>query len=132
VGFEKVVWKQNLLDAIKQNRKKKIRAYLREIEYYYQKNEWTEREIKADIAELFNFYCDEIEEDINQPMKERDKRYIISVILSERSLQQTFEFLNEIFIDFSRLLVIQQERFDIVDEMKHYTHKYYHLNLTLQ
>lgn len=132
VGFEKVVWKQNLLDAIKQNRKKKIRAYLSEIEYYYQKNEWTEREIKADIADLFNFYCDEIEEDINQPMNERDKRYIISVILSERSLQQTFEFLNEIFIDFSRLLVIQQERFDIVDEMKHYTHKYYHLNLTLQ
>lgn len=131
-GFEKVVWKQNLLEAIKQNKKAKIRAYLSEIEYYYQKNEWTEREIKADIADIFNFYCEEMEEDINQPMKERDKRYIISVILSERSLQQTFEFLNEIFIDFSRLLINQQEKYDIVDEMKHYTHKYYHLNLTLQ
>lgn len=131
-GFEKVVWKQNLLNAIKQNKKTNIRAYLSEIEYYYQKNEWSEREIKADIADIFNFYCDEIEEDINQPMKERDKRYIVSVILSERSLQQTFEFLNEIFIDFSRLLINQQEKYDIVEEMKHYTHKYYHLNLTLQ
>lgn len=131
-GFEKGIWKQNLLDAIKQNKKKNIRAYLKQIEYYYQKNEWSEREIKADIADIFNFYCDEIEEDTNQPMKECDKRYIISVILSERSLQQTFEFLNEIFIDFSRLLIEQQEKFDIVEEMKHYTHKYYHLNLTLQ
>ena len=131
-GFEKLIWKQNLLEAIKQNKKVRIRAYLDEIEYYYQKNEWSEREIKADIADIFNFYCDEMEEDFNLPLKERDKRYIISVILSERSLQQTFEFLNQIFIDFSRLLINRQEKYDIVEEMKHYTHKHYHLNLTLQ
>lgn len=131
-GFEKLIWKQDLLEAIKQNKKARIRAYLSEIEYYYQKNEWSEREIKADIADIFNFYCDEMEEDFNLPLKESDKRYIVTVILSERSLQQTFEFLNEIFIDFSRLLINRQEKYDIVEEMKHYTHKYYHLNLTLQ
>ncbi|WP_172973965.1 response regulator [Fundicoccus ignavus] len=132
VGFDKLKWKENLLSAIQQNKKEKIRAYLNEIAYYYQKNEWRERDIKADIAAIFNFYCDEMEEDVDLPMKESDKRYIISIILSERSLQQTFEFLNEIFIDFSRILVNQQDKFDLVEEMKRYTNKYYHLNLTLQ
>lgn len=131
-GFDKADWKEQLLWAIKNDEKDKIYSYLQAIGHYYKQNDWMERDIKADLAALFNYYCDEMEETVALPLKEREKRYIISIILSEQSLNQTFIFLNEIFIDFSRFFDTAYDNRDIVTEMKDYTRKNYHQNLTLQ
>ena len=131
-GFDKATWKANLLWAIKNDEKNKIYAYLQEIGHYYKQNDWSERDIKADLAALFNYYCDEMEDSVDLPLKEQEKRYIMSIILSEQSLEQTFVFLKEIFIDFSRFFDAAYDNRDIVTEMKDYTRKHYHENLTLQ
>ncbi|MDE1549098.1 helix-turn-helix transcriptional regulator [Jeotgalibaca caeni] len=56
----------------------------------------------------------------------------MSIILSEQSLSQTFAFLFEVFRDFARFFDKMFDKRDIVAEMKEYTKKNYHQNLTLQ
>lgn len=121
-----------LFDAIKQNKHSTIQTYLRMLDDYYKKNDWKEAYIKADLSTLFSHFAEEMEDLINHPLKEDQKRYIMSVILSEQSLQQTFAFLNAIFIDFSRFFDAASDKSNIISEMKEYTRKNFHRNLTLQ
>ncbi|MGO4937868.1 response regulator transcription factor [Fundicoccus sp. Sow4_H7] len=131
IEIDKADINTQLFEAIKHNQKEIIHDLLVTLNYYYTKNDWREAYIKADLASMFTRFAEELEDQINHPLKEDQKRYIVSIILNEQSLHQTFEFLNAIFNDFSRFFDAAKDKHDIVAEMKEYTKKNYHRNITL-
>ncbi|GAA0353687.1 response regulator transcription factor [Alkalibacterium iburiense] len=127
--LETLVYKLKL--AIKDNLKEDIEKIIDRCVSYFISSVETVEETKREWSFLFMECVSFLEESMNKPIKEIEKDKILSIIWKETSIEQTAIFLKHIFYDFGRFFYETNEKQDIVEEIKRYTMKNYHLNLSL-
>ncbi|MEC6748206.1 response regulator [Marinilactibacillus sp. XAAS-LB27] len=121
-----------LKKAIKDNNKKQIESVLDECVAFFQHSNKSVEEVKREWSYIFIECVEFLEESMHKPVKEIEKDKILSVIWKESSIDQTAHFLKFTFYDFGRFFYEAFEKQDIVEEIKRYTKKNYHLNLNLK
>lgn len=118
--------------AIKENNKATIESVIdRYVSFFRSSNEKVEI-VKREWSVLFMECVTFLEESMQKPVKEIEKDKILSIIWKEQSITQTVQFLKYIFYDFGRFFYQTNEKQDIVEQIKHYSAKNYHLNLSLK
>lgn len=130
--LDKSELRTNLLQATISGQAAKMTAYLEQLFHYYQKNMWNVNMIKADLSNLCSYYFETIEEELDKPLKENEKNKVISVIWSNKSLYDTFDFLKEVFKDMGRMFYAKNEKKDVVEDIVQITYKQFDEDLTLQ
>lgn len=130
LNIDKATFKLKL--AIKDNQKKDINQIVDQFVQYFKYSKDSVEFVKREWSALFRGCILFLEEGMNKPVKEIDKDKILSIIWKEKSINQTAEFLKYIFYDFGRFFYESYEKQNIVDEIKMYTSKNYHLNLSLK
>ncbi|WP_208559468.1 response regulator transcription factor [Marinilactibacillus kalidii] len=123
---------KKLKKAIKDNNKEQIECVLDDYVSFFQHSNKTVEEVKRDWSYVFIECVEFLEESMHKPVKEIEKDKILSVIWKESSIEQTADFLEFTFYDFGRFFYEAFEKQDIVEEIKRYTMKNYHLNLNLK
>ncbi|WP_080145908.1 response regulator transcription factor [Marinilactibacillus piezotolerans] len=118
--------------AIKDNQKQAIEEVIDQFVQYFRSAHQEADRVKREWSVLFLDCVAFLEESMNKPVKEIEKDKILSIIWKEKSILQTAKFLKYIFYDFGRFFYETNEKQDIVEEIKRYTAKNYHLNLSLK
>lgn len=127
--LETLIYKLKL--AIKDNLKEEIEEIIDRCVASFIASCETVEETKREWSFLFMECVTFLEESMNKPVKEIEKDKILSIIWKEKSILQTANFLKYIFYDFGRFFYASNEKQDIIEEIKRYTRKNYHLNLSL-
>lgn len=127
--LETLIYKLKL--AIKDNSKDEIEKTIDKCVSYFISSIETVEETKREWSFLFMECVSFLEESMDKPVKEIEKDKILSIIWKETSIEQTAIFLKQVFYDFGRFFYETNEKQDIIEEIKHYTAKNYHLNLSL-
>ena len=130
--LDKSELRANLLQATISGQAAQMTTYLEQLFHYYQKNTWNVNMIKADLSNLCSYYFETIEEELDKPLKESEKNKVVSVIWSNKSLYDTFDFLKEVFKDMGRMFYAKNEKKDVVEDIIQITYKQYDEDLTLQ
>ncbi|MBM6614488.1 response regulator transcription factor [Desemzia sp. RIT804] len=130
--LDKSELRANLLHATITGQTIKMASYLEQLFNYYQKNTWDVNTIKADLSNLCSYCFETIEEELDKPLKESEKNKVVSVIWSNKSLYETFDFLKEVFKDMGRMFYAKNEKKDVVEDIIQITYKQYDEDLTLQ
>ena len=118
--------------AIRENDKETIESVIdRYVTLFKSSNEKVES-VKQKWSFVFMECVSFLEESMQKPVKEIEKEKILSIIWKEDSIIQTSQFLKYIFYDFGRFFYQTNEKQDIVEEIKRYSMKNYHLNLSLK
>ncbi|GEN50048.1 DNA-binding response regulator [Alkalibacterium pelagium] len=122
----------NLKLAIKDNRKEEIEETIDFCVDYFQVTKQDSQIVKREWSIIFMECVAFLEASMQKPIKEIEKDKLLSVIWKESSIQQTAHFLKYVFYDFGRFFYETNEKQDIVDEIKRYTERNYHKNLSLK
>lgn len=130
--LDKSELRANLLHTTITGQTTKMASYLEQLFNYYQKNTWDVNTIKADLSNLCSYCFETIEEELDKPLKESEKNKVVSVIWSNKSLYETFDFLKEVFKDMGRMFYAKNEKKDVVEDIIQITYKQYDEDLTLQ
>lgn len=128
--LEKLIIKLKI--AIKDNQKEEIEQAIDLCVNYFQVTKQDSEIVKREWSIVFIECVAFLEESMQKPIKEIEKDKLLSVIWKENSLYQTANFLKYVFYDFGRFFYETNEKQDIVEEIKNYSEKNYHKNLSLK
>ncbi|PRY81356.1 response regulator transcription factor [Alkalibacterium olivapovliticus] len=129
-SLEKLIIKLKI--AIKDNQKDEIEQIVDWCVDYFQATKQDSGIVKREWSMIFIECVSFLEESMQKPIKEIEKDKILSVVWKEDSLYQTAKFLKYVFYDFGRFFYQTNEKQDIIEDIKFYSEKNYHLNLSLK
>lgn len=129
-SLEKLIIKLKI--AIKDNQKEEIEQIVDWCVDYFQVNKRDSGVVKREWSMIFIECVSFLEDSMQKPIKEIEKDKILSVVWKEDSLCQTAKFLKYVFYDFGRFFYQTNEKQDIVEDIKFYSEKNYHQNLSLK
>ncbi|MCC5895946.1 MAG: response regulator [Alkalibacterium sp.] len=118
--------------AIKDNQKNEIDHIIDLCVNYFQVTKQDSEIVKREWSIIFIECVSFLEDSMQKPIKEIEKDKLLSVIWKENSLYQTAHFLKYVFYDFGRFFYETNEKQDIVEDIKLYSEKNYHKNLSLK